>query len=49
VRARGFFLHALRDALLATGLDCSAFISDQGVSLHSRVERRGDTVVPVQG
>ena len=47
VAARGFFLIALQDALLATDLDCSSFISRDGMSLASRVERRGKAIVPV--
>jgi len=47
VTARGYHLAALRDALLATGLDCSSFISDSGMSLASRVERRGDAIVQI--
>jgi hypothetical protein len=39
--ARGEYLIALREALLATGLDCSAFISDDGMSLDVEVRLKG--------
>jgi hypothetical protein len=47
VSARANYLTALRDALLATGLDCSSFIADGGMSmsLARRVRREGDRVV----
>ncbi len=46
VHARGVFLCALRDALLATDLDCSSFISDKGMNMDQLVERKGDAIVP---
>jgi hypothetical protein len=49
VRARGVFLTALHDSLLATGLDCSSFSSGGGMSLDEKVERQGDTIVPIRG
>jgi hypothetical protein len=45
VSARAAYLHALREALLGTGLDCSAFISDMGMPLRHEVERRGGSIV----
>ena len=45
--ARGYLLAALSDALVATDLDCSSFISASGMSLAERVERRGDAIVPI--
>ncbi len=47
VHARGVFLCALRDALLATDLDCSSFISDKSMNMDRFIERRGDAIVPV--
>ena len=45
VRARGFFLAALQDAFLATGLDCSGFIQNGAMRLvHVRLD--GDRIVP---
>ncbi len=45
--ARGVFLCALRDALLASDLDCSRFISDKGMNMDRFIERQGDAIVPV--
>ncbi len=47
VHARGVYLVALRDALLATDLDCSSFISDKGMNMDRFIERHGDAIVPV--
>jgi hypothetical protein len=47
VSARAVYLMALRDALLATGLDCSSFISDDGMEMDQVVTRKGDAIVPV--
>jgi hypothetical protein len=47
VAARGVYLTALRDALLATGLDCSSFISIGAMAIDRRVTRRGRKIVPV--
>jgi hypothetical protein len=41
VRSRGDMLIALREALLATGLDCSTFINDEGMSLATSIVREG--------
>ena len=46
VTARGFYLAALRDAFLATGLDCSDFIKGGGITLI-QVRLDGDRVVSV--
>jgi len=46
VTARGFYLSALREAFLATGLDCSAFI-DGGMSLRCHVRLDGNRIVPI--
>ncbi len=45
VRARGVFHNPLRKAFLATGLDCSSFITDRGISL-CHIMRSGDRIVP---
>ena len=47
VHARGVYLCALRDALLATDLDCSSFIFDKGMNMDQLVERQGAAIVPV--
>jgi hypothetical protein len=47
VSARGAYLEALRDALLATGLDCSSFITETAMVMDQVVERKGDAIVPV--
>ena len=47
VSARSAYLMALRDALLATGLDCSSFISESSMEMDWFVERRGNAIVPV--
>ena len=47
VSTRVAYLTALRDALLATGLDCSSFISDRDMVMDRLVERKGSTIVPV--
>ncbi len=47
VHARGVCLVALRDALLATDLDCSSFISDKGMNMDRLIARQGDAIVPV--
>jgi hypothetical protein len=47
VSARGAYLVALRDALLATGLDCTSFISDSAMAMDQVVERKGNAIVPV--
>ena len=44
VSARAEFLFAIRDAFLATGLDCSSFLAG-GVSTRDLIERRGDAIV----
>ena len=46
VTARGFYLTALREAFLATGLDCSGFINDGGMRLTT-VRLDGNKVVPL--
>ncbi len=45
VSSRGDFLADLRGALLATGLDCSGFMSGQGMSLAWHIERKGNALV----
>jgi hypothetical protein len=42
---RAGYLTELRTALLATGLDCSAFISDVTMNLSHAIERKGDAIV----
>ena len=44
VTTRGFFLSALREAFLKTGLDCSSFIDGIGMTL-THVRLAGDKVV----
>ncbi len=45
--ARGVYLVALRDALLATELNCSSFISDKAMNMDRFIDRQGDAIVPV--
>ncbi len=45
VAARAAYLCALREAILGTGLDCSEFIDDTGMSLRHEVERRGGSII----
>lgn len=47
VRRRGFYLVALREAFLATGLDCSDFITEGGMSIYYQVKRDGGRIVQV--
>ena len=47
VSARALYLSALRDALLATGFDCSSFISDSAMAMDRVVERKGQAIMPV--
>lgn len=47
VTARGYFQAALRDALIATDLDCTDFISDGGMSLGTDIEIVGAAIRPV--
>jgi len=47
VSARAAYLTALRDALLATGLDCSSFISDEAMAMDRVVQRKDNAIVPV--
>ena len=47
VSARAAYLMALRDALLATGLDCSSFIDGKGMSLARRIRLEGGRLVTV--
>ena len=49
VSARGRFLVALRSAFQATMLDCSAFISENGMSLGHPICLQGDTIVLIIG
>jgi hypothetical protein len=48
VSARGFYIAALTEAFLATGLDCSSFIKGGRLTLVY-VRLNGDEVVPVAG
>jgi hypothetical protein len=48
VSARAAQLVALRDALLATGLDCSSFISATGMAMDRKVKREGNAIVAIQ-
>jgi hypothetical protein len=47
VSARGRFLVALRSAFQATMLDCSTFISEDGMSLSHPICLQGEAVVSV--
>ncbi len=48
VAARGRFLHRLREGFEATGLDCSDFICDGGMSCKYPVKRVGDKIVQIK-
>jgi hypothetical protein len=48
VRARGEYLVALREALLATGLDCSTFIDDRTIAMSRRIRQEGQGLVPIE-
>ncbi|MFA5168262.1 MAG: hypothetical protein WC530_07015 [Candidatus Omnitrophota bacterium] len=43
--ARSHFLEALKSAFLATGLDCSDFIDQTGMSLKRPIRRDGDRII----
>lgn len=45
--SRGLFLIALREAFLATGLDCSSFIDAEGMSMNHQIALDGRTLVLV--
>jgi hypothetical protein len=45
VAARAVYLIALRDALLATGLDCSSFISDHAMEMDVIVTLHRNAIV----
>lgn len=49
VRARSFFLEALEEALLATGLDCSDFIKEGSMSCQYPIALAGNRIVQVKG
>ncbi len=44
VGARGRFLAALRQAFLDSGVDCSNFISDNGMSLAHQIELKDKVI-----
>ncbi len=46
--ARSEYLVALRDALLATGLNCRDFISESTMAMDWPIQRRGDALVQVK-
>lgn len=48
VRARSFYLAALRERLGATSLDCSEFIDDETMSLRYRVRLIGRKLVQIR-
>lgn len=48
VSSRGSFLNALRKAFLATGLDCSDFITETGMSLKYPIKREGNRLIQVK-
>jgi hypothetical protein len=45
VARRAAHLVALHHSLLATGLDCSEFISDGAMCIREPIERRGNVIV----
>jgi hypothetical protein len=47
VSARGYYLVALRQALLATGFDCTSFIDHDGMAMDAPVKLRGREIVRV--
>ena len=47
VTARGHFLAALREALLASGLDCSAVVDSEGMDLSRRVRVQEQVLIPI--
>lgn len=48
VSSRGAYLESLREALLATGLDCSAFITDTAMSLKYRIKKNGNRITQIR-
>jgi len=47
VYSRSIFLGLLRNAFLATGLDCSSFIDETGMSIRNRIALDGQQIVVV--
>ncbi len=47
VRARGYYLSALKDRLLSTGLDCSDFISEDSMTLKYPIRLVGRKLVQI--
>jgi len=45
--SRAEYLKALREALLRSGYDCSAFVSSDSLSLARKVKVEGDRIIPV--
>ena len=48
VNARGRFLSALRQAFLRTDIDCTSFISEDGMSLNFPIRREGKIIIQVK-
>ena len=48
VTARGYFLAALRQAFLNSEIDCSSFISEEGMSLRHPIRLEGNTIFQVK-
>ncbi len=48
VSARGNFLAALRQAFLSTEIDCSSFISEEGMSLNYPIRLEGNIIFQVK-
>ena len=48
VTARGYFLAALREAFLDSEVDCSNFISENGMSLQYQIRLEGNIIFQVK-
>ena len=48
VSARGRFLAALRQAFLDTEIDCSSFVSEEGMSLSYPIRLEGNIIFQVK-
>ena len=48
VTARGYFLAALRQAFLESEIDCSSFITEEGMSLRYPIRLEGNTIFQVK-
>ena len=48
VTARGYFLAAIRKAFLESEIDCSSFISEEGMSLRHPIRLEENTIFQVK-